>query len=101
VRASGALPCAPAGPRGDTAPKPHRGADISTLEWVLVGAAAWLAVALFLGVLIGRMIRHRDEQVPSADDRLAGPGEPGPTERAAGREQRQPGAAGRDRPRRR
>jgi hypothetical protein len=29
---------------------------------------AWLAVAAFLGVLIGRVIRQRDEQVPAFDD---------------------------------
>jgi hypothetical protein len=31
-----------------------------------VVAAAWLAVATVVGVLIGRMIRERDRQVPPA-----------------------------------
>lgn len=29
-------------------------------------AAAWLAVAAVVGVLVGRMIRERDRQVPPA-----------------------------------
>jgi hypothetical protein len=33
-----------------------------------VVAAAWLAVATVVGVLVGRMIRHRDRQVPTAPD---------------------------------
>jgi hypothetical protein len=38
---------------------------ISTLGWILIGVAAWLVVALVVGVVIGRTIRNRDRQVPS------------------------------------
>jgi hypothetical protein len=37
---------------------------ISTLGWILIGVAAWLVVALVVGVVIGRTIRNRDRQVP-------------------------------------
>jgi hypothetical protein len=45
-----------------------RGAVISTLSWIIVVAAAWLAVATAVGVLIGRVIRERDRQVPRPPD---------------------------------
>jgi hypothetical protein len=32
--------------------------------WIVVGVAAWMVVAAIVGVLIGRMIRQRDRQVP-------------------------------------
>ena len=41
-----------------------QGAVINTLGWIIVVAAAWLAVAAVVGVLVGRMIRERDRQVP-------------------------------------
>jgi hypothetical protein len=44
------------------------GAGIGTLGWILVVAVAWLAVAAIVGVLVGRMIRERDRQVPPAPD---------------------------------
>ena len=44
------------------------------LWWVLVGVVAWLAVAAFVGVLIGRVICQRDEQVPTFDDPTDGAG---------------------------
>lgn len=36
---------------------------ISALGWVLIGVAAWLVIAVAVGVTIGRMIRLRDRQV--------------------------------------
>ena len=39
---------------------------MSILGWILVVAAAWLVVATAVGVLVGRMIRERDRQVPPA-----------------------------------
>lgn len=38
--------------------------NISTVVWIVVGVAAWMVVAAVVGVLIGRMIRQRDRQVP-------------------------------------
>jgi hypothetical protein len=43
-----------------------QGATISTLGWIIVVAAAWLAVATVVGVLVGRVVRLRDRQVPPA-----------------------------------
>ena len=40
------------------------GVTISTFAWIAVGVAAWLVVAALVGLLIGRMIRGRDRQVP-------------------------------------
>ncbi|GAA0908794.1 hypothetical protein [Pseudonocardia zijingensis] len=44
------------------------GAVIGTLGWVIVVAAAWLAVAAGVGVLVGRLIRERDRQVPPSPE---------------------------------
>ena len=41
-----------------------QGAVINTLGWIIVVGAAWLVVATAVGVLVGRMIRERDRQVP-------------------------------------
>jgi hypothetical protein len=43
-----------------------QGVAISTLGWILLAAAAWLVVATAVGLLVGRMIRERDRQVPPA-----------------------------------
>ncbi len=40
---------------------------ISTFGWILIGVAIWLVVATVVGVLIGRMLRQRDRQVPRDD----------------------------------
>jgi hypothetical protein len=40
------------------------GAVISVFAWIAIGVAAWLVVAALTGVLIGRVIRGRDRQVP-------------------------------------
>ncbi|WP_219417919.1 hypothetical protein [Pseudonocardia nigra] len=62
---------------------------ISTLGWIAVGVAAWLAAATVVAVLIGRAVRLRDEQVPP--EHPVAPPPPG---------QRSPRSAGRDRPHR-
>jgi hypothetical protein len=47
--------------------------------WIVVGVTAWLAVAAIVGVLIGRMIRQRDRQVPDDAAPEVAPGRrPGP-----------------------
>jgi hypothetical protein len=52
-----------------------------------VVAAAWLAVAAVVGVLIGRMIRERDRQVPPAPEPPpASPQPPARTHRVHGRD---------------
>ena len=49
---------------------------ISTVMWIVVGVAAWMVVAAVVGVLIGRMIRQRDRQVPEGSARRPAPGPP-------------------------
>ncbi len=44
---------------------PEGSRTISTLAWVIIGVTAWLVVASLVGVLIGRVIRVRDHQVPA------------------------------------
>ena len=39
-----------------------RGAVISTIGWIAIGIAAWLAVAVLAGLLIGRVINRRERQ---------------------------------------
>ena len=66
------------------------GAGIGTLGWILVVAVAWLVVAAVVGVLVGRMIRERDRQVPPARDTApAGEPEKDRTQRTPGRSRQQ------------
>jgi hypothetical protein len=37
------------------------------LTWIAVAVAAWVVVAALVGVLLGRAVRHRDQQVPHDD----------------------------------
>ena len=53
-------------------PAAPEGVVISTFAWIAIGVAAWLVVAVLAGLLIGRMIRGRDRQVPG--DSAAGGG---------------------------
>jgi hypothetical protein len=65
------------------------GAGIGTLGWILVVAVAWPAVAAVVGVLVGRMIRERDRQVPPAPGTTPPPHtDEGGVTRAAGRGRR-------------
>jgi hypothetical protein len=34
------------------------------IAWIVVALAVWVAVAAFVGVLLGRAVRRRDRQVP-------------------------------------
>jgi hypothetical protein len=45
--------------------------SISVLGWILLGCAAWLALAGVTAVLIARMIRLRDAQRPPESPVLA------------------------------
>lgn len=56
-----------------------QGAVISTVAWIVVGIAAWLVVAAVVGILIGRMIRRRDRQVPGDSTHSPSAGVPSPT----------------------
>jgi hypothetical protein len=38
--------------------------DIGTLGWIAIGGLVWLAAATVVGLVIGRMIRRRDEEMP-------------------------------------
>ncbi|GAA1868973.1 hypothetical protein GCM10009836_56880 [Pseudonocardia ailaonensis] len=37
---------------------------MSVAGWIVVGVVAWVAVALVVALLVGRMVRLRDRQVP-------------------------------------
>jgi hypothetical protein len=37
------------------------------IAWIVVALAVWVAVAAFVGVLLGRAVRRRDRQVPADD----------------------------------
>ena len=37
------------------------------IAWSLVVLAVWIAVAAFVGVLLGRAVRRRDRQVPTTE----------------------------------
>ena len=43
------------------------------IGWVAVALAAWVVVAAVVGILLGRMIRQRDRQVPLDDGAEAVP----------------------------
>jgi hypothetical protein len=37
---------------------------LEVLSWIVVGGLIWVGVALGVGVVIGRVVRNRDRQVP-------------------------------------
>jgi hypothetical protein len=39
-------------------------AVVTTIAWILVGIALWLVIAVPVALLLGRVVRRRDEQVP-------------------------------------
>ncbi|MFK4834242.1 hypothetical protein ACI3KY_00775 [Microbacterium sp. ZW T2_14] len=49
------------------------------MDWgvlVVIGVAVWIAAAVLIGLLIGRMIRYRDGRVPeTVTDHVAEPPE--------------------------
>jgi hypothetical protein len=63
----------------DTGDLIDTGVIISTLGWIVIGVVAWMVVAAVVGVLIGRMIRQRDRQVPEDSGTPAAPDVPGST----------------------
>jgi hypothetical protein len=42
---------------------------MSTVVWIGFGVVAWLAAAVVVAALVGRMIRQREEQVPRPEHR--------------------------------
>ena len=56
----------------DTGGDRDQGAGIGTVGWILLVVTAWLVVATVVGVLVGRMVRARDRQVPPAPEAPAG-----------------------------
>ncbi len=44
---------------------PEGSTDISALTWILIVAGGWLCLATVVGVVVGRIIRNRDRQVPT------------------------------------
>jgi hypothetical protein len=63
------------------------GLVISALGWILIGVAAWLVVAVAVGITIGRTIRLRDRQVgeETADPSTSAPDIPAQTADDRGR----------------
>jgi hypothetical protein len=51
---------------------------MSTVVWIGFGVAAWLAAAVVVAALVGRMIRQREKQVPRPEQ------QPSPARRANG-----------------
>jgi hypothetical protein len=49
------------------------GASISAFSWITVGVTVWLVIAALVGLLIGRMIRGRDRQIPQDSPSIATP----------------------------
>jgi hypothetical protein len=41
--------------------------DIGTLGWIAIGGLVWLAAATVVGLIIGRLICRRDEDVPRGE----------------------------------
>jgi len=75
----------------DTGATSEQGVAISTVGWIAIGVAAWLVVALVVGVLIGRMIRRRDAQTPrgaETSETPETPGVPAPSPDSVGRRRR-------------
>ncbi|MEJ8281029.1 hypothetical protein [Pseudonocardia spirodelae] len=51
---------------------------MSTAVWVLAGIGVWVVAAVLLALLVGRIIRMRERQVPDPPrDAPGGPGRPG------------------------
>ncbi|GAY09043.1 hypothetical protein [Pseudonocardia sp. N23] len=38
--------------------------SVPVIGWVLIGVAGWIAASVLVVVLVGRMVRARDAQVP-------------------------------------
>lgn len=38
---------------------------MTALQWILVVAGGWLVLAVVVGLVVGRVIRNRDRQVPN------------------------------------
>lgn len=45
-----------------------RGVNESVIGWVVLVVGAWSAAAVIVGVLVGRVVRLRDRQVPRSTD---------------------------------
>jgi hypothetical protein len=59
---------------------------MSVAGWVVLGVVAWMSVALLVAVLVGRMVRLRERQVPHNPFAHPAPTvEPDPSSPAGGR----------------
>jgi hypothetical protein len=50
------------------------------IAWVAFAVALWVAVAVLVGVLLGKVVRRRDRQVPDGDPVEVFPPAPAPAE---------------------
>ena len=46
-------------------PTPEGLTDISAITWIAIVAGGWLCLAAVVGLVVGRVIRNRDRQVPT------------------------------------
>jgi len=72
---NGVLARAP-GKRGTLSIAEPEGATvISALNWILIVAGGWVCLATVVGLVVGRIIRNRDRQVPSDSENRRSDGE--------------------------
>lgn len=78
-----------------------RGVNGSVLEWVVLVVGVWFAAAVPVAVVVGRVLRMRERQLPRPPDppvtgiplpRRAPDDVPSPVEPRTGRDREQPGA---------
>ena len=44
---------------------------MNIIKWVGIGLAIWVAVSIPTALILGRFLRARNQQLPTADERLA------------------------------
>ena len=54
----------------------RQGVKVAVLVWIVAGAVAWAVLAVAVAVVLGRVVRLRDRQVPLPPPRRCGPGFP-------------------------
>jgi hypothetical protein len=52
--------------------EPEGATVISALNWILIVAGGWVCLAAVVGLVVGRIIRNRDRQVPSDPENRPG-----------------------------
>ncbi len=50
---------------------------MTTMAWILLGLGGWVLLSVLVALLVGRMVRLRDQQLPSRHDSRDGSGNTG------------------------